>query len=264
MTTYPITIRLDEPAVPTALSVPVTTNLPAQKLIRVLLTTALILIPVSFITNYAQMHLPDFFARDLLADTFSLGGEANIPSSFSTVILWLAGALLWAIGRATRAQMNRFARVWLGLSAVFAYLGLDEFAQLHDRTVPILRTVLGGHATTGGLHYTWVLLFGPLALAVFVATIPFLKSLKAQTRNGMILSGAIYLSGALGLEIVKGFVDEAFGFDSTPMLTLITVSESMEIIGVILFITTLLAYWRDELPGYRVLTGLTEHGDTVS
>ncbi|WP_309572509.1 hypothetical protein [Deinococcus sp.] len=260
MTTQPITAR---PTVPTeitaaALTTPLAASVAARTLIRRLLVIAFILIPSSFVTNYAQMKLPDFFARDLLANTFSLGSEANLPSAFSAIILWTAGALLWAIGRARKVQLDRYAGVWLGLSAVFAYLGLDEFAQLHDRTVPILRTLLGSHAT-GGLKYTWILLFGPLTLIVFLATIPFLRNLRAKTRNGMLLAGAIYLGGALGLEIVKGVVDEAYGFDSVPMLSLITVSESMEIFGVILFIATLLSYWREDLPGYRLLVGLREH-----
>src|SRR6476469_703848 len=144
MTTQPLTARPVVPAEPLPLTAPVATTLPARTLVRALLTAACLLIPLSVVTQLAKLSLPDFFARDLLASLFDLGGEANLPSAFSAVILWIACALLWAIGQARRAQADRFARVWLGLSAVFGYLGLDEFAQLHDRTVPILRHLMGG------------------------------------------------------------------------------------------------------------------------
>src|SRR5690606_9323065 len=84
---------------------------------------------------------------------------------------------------------------------VFLYLSVDEGAALHDRVQLPLREALGA---TGIWYHTWVVL-GVAVVAILGASyIRFLAALPVRTRWGFLVAGALYVGGALGMEMVSG------------------------------------------------------------
>ncbi|MCO5723344.1 hypothetical protein [Robiginitalea marina] len=58
----------------------------------------------------------------------------------------------------------------------------------------------------------------------------------------MVVSGIIYVSGAIGIELLEGREAVTHGFESPGFKVLYTLEESLEMGGLILFLYALLSY----------------------
>lgn len=166
-------------------------------------------------------------------------GEANIPAWYSASLLLLCSFLLAAIAFAEKRQRGGHFLHWLALSLIFAFLSLDETAQLHELSIAPLRDIFG---TTGFFYYGWIV---PAALCVtlfVLAYLRFLASLPARTRRLFLLAGSIFVGGAIGVEAVSGKHASLQGEQNLTYHLIITVEELLEMAGVVLFIYALLDY----------------------
>ena len=178
-----------------------------------------------------------------LVRLFDLDGEANIPTFFSVFQFNVAAGLLWIIGSRARCCADRYARHWLALACIFVFLGLDELAQIHELFSDPLRASLH---VDGALRYAWVIPYGCLVLAVAAAYLNFLSHLPDRTRWLMVISAAIYVGGAVGLELYGGYLETQLGTEATgtsvAYLIEVFFEEGMELLGIALFIFALLEY----------------------
>ena len=174
-----------------------------------------------------------------LVHMFSLEAEKNVPTLFSSVQLLIGAFLLGICAARKKAVADRFYKHWIGLSAIFIFLAVDESALIHEKTANVLRDVLG---TSGLLYYAWVIPFGLFALAVLAAYSRFLFSLPRGTALVFVASGALFVTGAVGMELFEGRISEAGGYNSLDYMALVTVEEIMEITGIFAFVYGLLAY----------------------
>jgi len=182
---------------------------------------------------------------------FDLNMEGNVPSTYSTLLLLFAAALLYVIGIAKKQESKTTAgssedgkknyyRYWRALAIIFLFLAVDEAGSIHELTMEPLREwfSLGGY-----FHFAWVI---PAAILVgiFVAMyIPFLLYIPRRFALMFTFSGAIYVSGALGMEMVGSkYFSTHHGVHDANYLAITTVEESLEMAGVIVFIYALLTY----------------------
>jgi hypothetical protein len=175
--------------------------------------------------------------REAIVPRLSLSYEHNVPTWLSSSLLLLCALAAGAVAR----REARWRRHWWGVAAVFAYASLDEAAELHEH--------LGGHLDTSGvLYFDWVIpavaILGVLA-AVFL---PFVRALAPATRRRLILAGAIYIGGAVGMELPLGWWVERAGSDNLGYALIDWVEETMEMIGASLAVVALVAHRREELP----------------
>jgi hypothetical protein len=126
--------------------------------------------------------------------------DTAIPTWFASAMLFVSSVLfllVWNDSRQTDRH-NRF--YWLGLAAVFLTLSIDEVAALHEwlgASAPI--DDRGGYFTHG-----WVIL-GIGAVGVFALLYArFIFQLPTRLRNLLLLSGVVYLGGALAWEMFNG------------------------------------------------------------
>jgi hypothetical protein len=187
-----------------------------------------------FMYHHRHHHGGRFFQE------FSLDKEANVPSWFSSALLLTAAAALALVALDALARNARWGRHWAGLSVVYVVLSLDETAEIHERIGSWLRSHLHLH---GPLHYAGVIPALVLALFVGITYIRFLGALPRPTMLGMLLAAAIYITGAAGVEAASGWWAEAHGSRSTALLLVSTVEENLEMIGTLLFILVVLAYF---------------------
>jgi hypothetical protein len=165
--------------------------------------------------------------------------EANIPTWYSATLLLICSLLLAAIATVHRHDGLGFAGHWLILSLVFLYLSLDEAAQLHELSIPPIRSAFGA---TGLLYYGWIVPAG-ICLALLVLSYRrFLRSLPTRTRHLFLLAGAIFVGGAIGIEAVSGLHASVHGEENLIYHLIITVEELLEMSGVVLFIYALMDY----------------------
>jgi hypothetical protein len=178
---------------------------------------------------------PYFFG---LVPMFDLDAEANLPSFFQAEGLIACGLALLFAARQERAAASSYATRWLLLSLAFFYLGADEAAMLHDRMGPVAMQAIGAQPN----HIDWVLPMGILASGFALYMIPFLLGIERTTAIAFALSGAIYVGGAVGAEMLGKLTSELYGYESYPYVLTVTLEEGMEMLGVAMFLRAILRH----------------------
>lgn len=172
---------------------------------------------------------------DLLA-RLDTGGEANLPTWFASA-LWACAALLaFSMGEAARRLGDALDRRWTLLGALFALLSIDEAAQLHEETVgPLMDSVESVTGLDGAAaKLIAVAVIGAVLAALAIWLWPWLRSLSSRLRLRLLLAGAIFVSGSLGLEVISRLADSSTAEYLSPL------EELCEMIGVGLLVATLL------------------------
>ena len=170
---------------------------------------------------------------------FNVDGERNVPTWYSAVALLASSLLLGVIGFLHRQEGDRFAAHWLGLSFVFLYASADEAASIHELLDPILHQRL---SLPRFLQFAWVVVGIPVVLLLGVAYFRFLANLPRRFLRWFVAAAAIYLSGAVGVELAGSIYSAAFGIDNLGFSLITTVEEGLEMAGVAMFIYALLEY----------------------
>jgi len=163
---------------------------------------------------------------------FYLDYEMNIPTYYSSIALLFASIMLAAMTGISFKQNARYRFHWALLSATFGILAVDEVVGFHEYPIDAIRSYLG---VGGMLYYAWVI---PAAFCVFAFGLFFLKFLRdlpASTRYLFILSGSIFVGGAIGVEMISGIEADAAGEETLRYAAIITLEETMEMLGVALF-----------------------------
>jgi len=210
---------------------------------RVLAACAILLI-LAALAGQIAIRTSDLNSVRLAAEEFNLERENNVPAWFSTVCLFLCALTLCAIGFARRSQRDAFQWYWFAMAAIFAGLSLDECASFHEALIGPVRNTLG---VDGFLHFAWVVPGMAFALVFVLVFLKFLARLPGETRRAFIIAGAVYCSGALGMEMVGGKYASLHGMRDFPYALISIAEESLEMFGIILFLRALLAHVGDHV-----------------
>ncbi len=216
----------------------ITVPISPGKVTRILIVVVICLIVASLIGQFSLYFLPDIPGRDAFAPEFNVDEEGNFPSLYSAITLLLCSILLATIAWVKKIHGARYPVHWKALSFIFLYLSIDELLSLHERIIEPLRRA----GFSGFLYHAWVVP-GAVLLLIFVLTfLKFLFHLPARTRHWFIVSGAIYVGGALGIELIGGNYADLHGQENMMYAVLVTIEEFMEMLGIIVFINTLMSY----------------------
>ena len=170
---------------------------------------------------------------------FNVNNELNLPAWYSSSALLAASALLAIIAYARRKLALGDAGHWAVLALIFLGLSADESASFHEVLIVPLRRRLDLH---GPLYFAWVLPGAAFVAAVGCAYWRFLFRLDARTRWCFVLSAVAYVGGALGLEMLGGWLTESVGQQDVRYIAATTLEEFLEMAGVVLFLFSLLDY----------------------
>jgi len=175
-----------------------------------------------------------------LVRLFDLDRESNVPTWYASAALLLAGLLVAGVAGEKRRAADPFARHWTGLAAILVYLSCDEGAALHEHLILPIQQGLG---LDGVFYFAWVVVGIPVAGLVAIAYARFLRSLPRPTARLIALAGALYVAGAIGLEMVGAWWWDRHGGGDRFAYALITaVEETLEMAGVVVFIHAIAAY----------------------
>ena len=216
-------------------------DIPASRLLRLLLwcVAAIHLLSLGFTIVYHGFGVYDlipYWGR--IVKFFYVDKEQNLPTWFSSGILFLAALLLWRTGAAAAASGGRHRWHWRVLAGVFTVLSLDEFSQFHE--LGAQADVLDGKAS----YLSWLVLAAPVVVVLGLAYLRLLLSLPPRIRWLLLASAALYLGGAAGIEVLGAFTGrENIGFTpgwaSMGYVLAASAEELCEMLGVTLFIYTL-------------------------
>jgi hypothetical protein len=179
-----------------------------------------------------------------LVPLFSLDREHNVPAGFSSLLLLLCSGLLGIIMHAKKRQGEKDSLYWLGLAASFLFLSFDELFMMHERLVIPVRAAV--HAT-GLLYFAWVIPYGIGVSVLALVYLHFLLRLPASVRHLTVGAGVIYVTGALGFELLAGAYFEEHRTKDLVFAMLATCEETLEMGGALLFLYALMTYIDAEL-----------------
>lgn len=152
--------------------------------------------------------------------------EGNIATLYSSLLLFLASLLLFIAWKSpAEHSMRRLQWVWLLLSIIFFYMTFDEMLAFHERA--------------SSLFY---LIFSVLGVSV----VPFLLVIRPRFRNLFLLSGSLYLLGAVGLDSIEFSLRSSQVVEVLEQkvwfILLYSSEEFLEMIGVVIFIYCISLY----------------------
>ncbi|MGE0869213.1 MAG: hypothetical protein AB7P03_11645 [Kofleriaceae bacterium] len=199
---------------------------------RYLLVTTAVVAAVGGAVELAHHAVPDAVVAAL-----SLSYEANVPTWLSSALLLGSGlaacSIAGALDRGTRWRGH-----WWGIAIAMFYASLDEAAELHEH--------LGGWLELGGaLYFDWVVPATLIVIALTALYWPFARALPAPVRRKLILAVAIYLAGALVMELPLGWWTDRAGSDNLGYALIDWCEETLEMIGASLAVVALVGYRRE-------------------
>lgn len=151
---------------------------------------------------------------------FNLDGEANIPSWYSTVLLFSVSLCSLAIYGLSHAHSH--TRFWIFFGGVFCFLSLDEMVGIHE----ILEQVI---------TVKWVFLYAPFVAAFYIVCVFYCNHIgQAVLRN--------WLLGGLVVYALGGLVCETISHVFYPLPRLLqylefVLEEGLEMLGAIMVLT---------------------------
>ena len=214
-------------------------------IVRFILKVNLNLIKNSLLLTAAVLFLAHiseklFFDTGYDSGMFNLDVEKNIPSIYSALLLASSGFLLFLIAVKTKKLKKKFATHWLFLGIVFIFLAADEFFVIHEDWVEPIRENLN---TSGLLYFAWIIPYIIFIVILFLAYFKFLKNLPKNICAKFITSGSLYIFGGIIIESFGGrYIESRFWQKDDIWFAMITFEEMFEIIGISLFLYTLLVY----------------------
>lgn len=170
---------------------------------------------------------------------FNLDAETNLPTYVSVLLFVWAALLTGLITRHAWTNQAPYRWHWLGLAVALVYMSFDDFAMLHESLVEPIQSYFGL------TYFTWVIP-GMVVVALFAgAYVPFLWSLDARWKWLFATSGAMFVGGAIGGELIQGWYLATHNGSTTLTYELIaTVEETLELMSLVLLIYTLLEILR--------------------
>lgn len=204
-----------------------------------LLIIAVVLLLLNLCGIYLKkVLLLDNYVGNALFFFFDASSEANIPTYFSSLILFISAVILYVIYN-TAPKGVGIKKYWRVLMIIFAWLSVDETASIHEQFGKIGKTL---HLHSGYLYYSWIIPYILFAIIAFFFFLRFLFKLPYATRILFIISGIIYTGAATCFELFEGNIAKKYGPNTLNDLLLSATEEFLEMTGVIIFIYALLRY----------------------
>lgn len=188
---------------------------------------------------------------------FDFYEERNVPTYFSSLNLLLTAGLLLLTARLERLRGGPNVRAWQVLGLGFAFMSLDEFADLRIILSRALQSAAGGKfEVLPFLSVGWTVPVAFIVAGLAMYMLPFLMRLERSYLVHFALAGACFVFASIGLENFEGkHAELTRGKRDLAFMLMVTLEETMEIFSVLYFQYFLLRYLRRHYPGAALRLG---------
>lgn len=180
--------------------------------------------------------------------TFSVDQEANIPTWFTGAIALYLAMNSAMIASAVKSQ-GKSSWAWRGISLMGIYIAMDEVAGFHELAIDPIRD---NWDISPWLYQAWVIPAMALVILISIIYSRFIWRIPIYTKVYLILGALTYVTGAIGVEAIGGFVLSTQGL-SDWYVELSHIEEFMEIMGLIIIIYSIVEYSRRELKSMTII-----------
>ena len=171
-----------------------------------------------------------------ISNRLDVDDEASLPTWFNQFLLLAVAGVAWL---AARFDEGGKRRAWRLVGLVGLLMSINEVGGIHEfilQSTYLVYTVVLGN--TRAIDPWWLML--PLIIGGGSGLLWWLaKTLPAKVIKQFILGGAIYMSGAVGFELLGNDINR-LGFMYQGLVA--GVEEGMEMLGIIVVIYIILAY----------------------
>ncbi len=222
--------------------------IPSVKVVQFLGVIALLLIVASIGGQFIvyKLHHPRALG---IPDLFNLDNECNIPAYFASFIHGLAALLLGTIALSEKKEGSHFQRHWIFLAIVFLFFSIDETVSLHEKlSVPLLN-LFGWNELVGWKRFflfTWVVPGIVFSLLLILSFFKLFRHLPKRLKFSIFLAALLSFSGAITMDIVSSYYIMEHGTLNFTYNLIVTIEETLEMSGIILFIYALFNYINDK------------------
>jgi len=199
----------------------------------IIFALALICIHSVILIIYYIVDDPDKFG---FVRMFDLDMERNVPTLFSSLLFAISALLFWLLGSDKDEEERLKRRYWYGLAGVFLFLSFDESAKIHENIGDYTERFI---EASGFLYYPWVISYGILVLILAVLYFKFFWRMPRKVMLSFFKAAAIFLTGAVGFELLGAYESSLHGTASMLYSILYTIEESLEMFGLIYLISIL-------------------------
>lgn len=175
---------------------------------------------------HVVLNLIHYLAIDLpwlLRQIFDVDEEDSFPTWFSGFILLLASVTSALNARRETSHRGPFAVQWTMLGIGFLLLSIDEIAGMHE-------------TLNSSISFSWTIPGAIIAAFAGGIFVPFLLKIPRPLAVRFVISGCIYLGGALGVEVLTDPYLENDELNTLAYNLWTAVEELMEMGGVLIFI----------------------------
>jgi hypothetical protein len=188
---------------------------------------------------------------------FSFGWEKSFPTYISGVFLLFCAVLLAIASAGSWKAAEKYRVHWCVLSAIFVFLSMDEMLEIHEALIVPVRQALH---LRGMLRFAWVIPYGAFLIVFVFAYRRFLRDLPVKSRNLFMAAGAVYVLGALGVELLGARHYDLHGGDNFAYVMIQTVEELLEMSGLTIFAYGIADLIRDRHKAVRIDFGSSGTG----
>ena len=153
--------------------------------------------------------------------------EDSFPTWYSASALLLTSGCLWVKARSSGRKQDSLVWHWYGLAIGFLLLSVDEIAGVHETFNSVI-------------EISWAIPGGILALFLAGVYLMFLLQIERRLAVQFILGGALFVGGAVGVELLTEPYLENDELNTLPYNLWTAVEEGMEMGGVLVFLRALL------------------------
>jgi hypothetical protein len=213
----------------------VTIPIDARRIIGLLAVTSCVLIALGVTTSFvydAADRRHDWWFRFV-----DVNGEGNLPSWFSVLLLAATALLLFAVARIRRAHRFDAPVAWSLLAWFVVGMSLDEMTSIHEAVGGQIDERVWIPVIAG---YGWILPGAVVAAGGAFVGWRALRSLPPRTQRALVAGAAVFIAGALALEVVEAMLtDETGTFGAGPKLVT-GAQELFEMLGTVMVLRVLL------------------------
>ncbi len=163
----------------------------------------------------------------LIRQIFDVDEEDSFPTWYSASALLLTSGCLWVKARSSGRKQDSLVWHWYGLAIGFLLLSVDEIAGVHETFNSVI-------------EISWAIPGGILALFLAGVYLMFLLQIERRLAVQFILGGALFVGGAVGVELLTEPYLENDELNTLPYNLWTAVEEGMEMGGVLVFLRALL------------------------
>lgn len=222
----------------------------ATLIIRILGIVAVLLVLFSIGGQYSRFFLGDDYLNGFIP-LFFVDSELNIPTFFTMLLMLIITLLNGFIAAVNLKQRGEHTSKWVILSFGFLYMAYDEAFQVHEKLISPVRALMGDE-NLGVFYFAWVIPGIVLIFMLGLFFLRFLLHLHVKTRLRFLMAAMIYIGGAIGIELIGGAYAEIYGMSNVIYSVIVTIEESLEMAGLIIFIWALLKYFADNYKELRL------------